>query len=69
MARWVATHLNGGKYGETRLATAATISEMHLAQMVTGAVNPEPQIIGGEYGMGWFLTTYRGHRRVEHGGY
>jgi CubicO group peptidase (beta-lactamase class C family) len=68
MARWVTTHLNGGKYGETRLANAATVDEMHQAQMVTGSVSPDPNIIGGEYGMGWFLTTYRGHRRVEHGG-
>jgi hypothetical protein len=44
------------------------VNEMHQAQMVTGSVSPDPNIIGGEYGMGWFLTTYRGHRRVEHGG-
>jgi hypothetical protein len=35
--------------------------------MTTGATSPDPEIAGGEYGLGWFLATYRGHR-VEHGG-
>ncbi|MEP7274183.1 MAG: serine hydrolase [Acidobacteriota bacterium] len=68
MSRWVITHLNGGKYGDRKLAEAATVADMHQAQMVTGSNSPEPEILGGEYGMGWFLTGYRGHGRVEHGG-
>jgi CubicO group peptidase (beta-lactamase class C family) len=68
MARWVTVHLNGGKYGEKKLAEAPTVADMHLAHMVIGATSPEPEITGGEYGMGWFGDNYRGHRRVEHGG-
>ena len=68
MARWVIVHLNGGKYGDKRLAEAPTVADMHLAHMVTGATSPEAEITGGEYGMGWFGDNYRGHRRVEHGG-
>ncbi len=68
MSRWVVMHLNGGKFGDKRLAEAATVADMHQAHMSIGATSPEPEIIGGEYGLGWMLTTYRGHRRVEHGG-
>ncbi len=68
MARWVSVHLNGGKYGDKKIAEAATVADMHTAHMVTGAVNPEPEITGGEYGMGWFTDNYRGRRRVQHGG-
>ncbi len=68
MARWVTVHLNGGKYGDKKLAEAPTVADMHLAHMVMGATNPEPEITGGEYGMGWFGDNYRGHRRVQHGG-
>jgi CubicO group peptidase (beta-lactamase class C family) len=68
MARWVTVHLNGGKYGDKKLAEAPTVADMHLAHMVTGATSPEAEITGGEYGMGWFGDNYRGHRRVEHGG-
>ncbi|MBL8169435.1 MAG: serine hydrolase [Acidobacteria bacterium] len=68
MARWVSVHLNSGKYGDKKIAEAATVADMHTAHMVTGAVNPEPEITGGEYGMGWFTDNYRGRRRVQHGG-
>jgi CubicO group peptidase (beta-lactamase class C family) len=68
MARWVTVHLNSGKYGDKKLAEAPTVTDMHLAHMVTGATAPEAEITGGEYGMGWFGDNYRGHRRVEHGG-
>jgi CubicO group peptidase (beta-lactamase class C family) len=68
MARWVIVHLNGGKYGDKKIAEAATVTDMHLAHMTTGATSTEPEITGGDYGMGWFVDTYRGHLRVEHGG-
>jgi len=68
MARWVVVHLNGGKYGDKKIAEAPTVADMHLAHMVMGATSPEPEITGGEYGMGWFGDNYRGHRRVQHGG-
>ncbi|MGH9839550.1 MAG: serine hydrolase [Blastocatellia bacterium] len=68
MARWVTAHLNGGKYGDKKIAEAPTVADMHLAHMVTGATSPEAEITGGEYGMGWFGDSYRGHRRVQHGG-
>jgi CubicO group peptidase (beta-lactamase class C family) len=68
MARWVVVHLNGGKYADKKLAEAPTVADMHLAHMVTGATSPEPEITGGEYAMGWFVDSYRGHNRVEHGG-
>jgi CubicO group peptidase (beta-lactamase class C family) len=68
MARWVTVHLNGGKYGDKKIAEAPTVADMHLAHMVTGATSPEAEITGGEYGMGWFGDSYRGRRRIQHGG-
>jgi CubicO group peptidase (beta-lactamase class C family) len=68
MSHWVIAHLNEGKYGDTRIANAATIEDMHLAHMTTGGTITRPDISPSDYGMGWFVYTYRGHRRVEHGG-
>ncbi|HKQ06525.1 MAG TPA: serine hydrolase [Blastocatellia bacterium] len=68
MSRWVIAHLNGGKYGDKRIANAATVEDMHLAHMTTGATIGRPDVSPADYGMGWFVNTYRGHRRVEHGG-
>ena len=68
MTHWIAAHLNGGKYSDKKIAEASTVSDMHTAYMTTGSVSTQPEIAGGEYGLGWFLTTYRGYKRVEHGG-
>ena len=68
MARWVSVHINGGKLGEKKIAEPATVADLHQAHMTTGATSPEVEITGGAYGMGWFVDTYRGHPRVEHGG-
>ncbi|MGE0128465.1 MAG: serine hydrolase [Blastocatellales bacterium] len=68
MSRWVIAHLNGGKLGDKKIAEAATVDDMHRPYMTTGASSEFPEIVGGEYALGWFVDTYRGHRRVQHGG-
>jgi CubicO group peptidase (beta-lactamase class C family) len=68
MSRWVMVHLNSGKFGDTQIASASTVADMHLPHMVTGAVSDRPDISSPDYAMGWFVDTYRGHRRVYHGG-
>lgn len=68
MSRWVIVHLSGGKYGDKQLANSSTVEDMHLPHMVIGAPSAEAEISPTDYGMGWFVDTYRGHRRVEHGG-
>jgi CubicO group peptidase (beta-lactamase class C family) len=68
MARWVTAHLNGGKYGDKQIAAAATVNEMHLPQMATGAPGDHAEISSMDYGLGWMIDTYRGHQRVQHGG-
>src|SRR5574341_932412 len=68
MARWVIAHLTGGKFGDKKIAEAAKVDDMHRPYMTTGASSEFPEIVGGEYALGWFVDTYRGHRRVQHGG-
>jgi CubicO group peptidase (beta-lactamase class C family) len=68
MAQWVIAHLNGGKLGDRKIAEAATVNDMHRPYMTTGASSEFPEIVGGEYALGWFVDTYRGRRRVQHGG-
>src|SRR5581483_7193273 len=68
MAKWVTVHLNGGKFGDKRLAESATIDALHQPQMTTGIPSSDADILGSQYAMGWFVDSYRGHERVEHGG-
>jgi hypothetical protein len=64
--------LGGGTYQNQKLLSAAAIKEMHSPQTViriegnNERLYPEAHFLN--YGMGWFLSDYRGRKLVEHGG-
>jgi hypothetical protein len=68
MSRWVMVHLNGGKLKDKQIINPQTIQDMHLVHMPTGGTPDIPEVTPANYGMGWFVDSYRGHGRVHHGG-
>lgn len=71
MATWVMAWINGGKVNGKELFPAAYMKEAMSSQMVIAPALPEkekPDIQFANYGFGWFMASYRGHYRVEHGG-
>lgn len=68
MSSWVMVHINQGKFNEKQVIQSQTLEDMHLAHMPTGATPAIPEITPADYGLGWFVDTYRGHSRVHHGG-
>jgi CubicO group peptidase (beta-lactamase class C family) len=68
LARWLEVHLEGGKVGTRTVIRKETLDEIHSPQMAMGRSAERPEISAPAYAMGWFVTTYRGHLRVEHGG-
>lgn len=71
MAPWLMTWIYGGKYNGTEVLPATYVSEAISSQMVVGASLPDkdtPDVHLSNYGYGWFLASYKGHYRVEHGG-
>ncbi|HEY4876117.1 MAG TPA: serine hydrolase [Puia sp.] len=71
MAKWVITWINGGKYEGKEIIPAAHVTEAMSSQMIIGGALPDkekPDLYFANYGFGWFLSSYRGHYRVEHGG-
>src|ERR1043165_7575513 len=60
MAQWVRFMLNNGVVNGHRL-----VSEKGFDELVTKQIN-----VGGpiDYGLGWFLRRWNGHKVVEHGG-
>lgn len=71
MAKWVTAWINGGKYMGKEILPAGYVKDAMSSQMVVGAGLPTPEkpdIQFSNYGLGWFLTSYKGHYRVEHGG-
>ncbi len=71
MLKWISLHLNKGKFGDKQI-----ISETAHKEMITPAMFLRERMLSLQpddesdmnYGLGWFLETYRGHRLVHHGG-
>ena len=67
MSKWVIMQLNGGKYGDEEVVSSSGLTQMHSPTMIMpGSVSDE--VFYRLYGLGWMITSYRGHLRVEHGG-
>ncbi|HKZ03103.1 MAG TPA: serine hydrolase [Pyrinomonadaceae bacterium] len=72
VAQWVRLHLGGGSYQGKRLLSSGSIKELHAPQTIIRLegnmerLYPEAHFLS--YGMGWFLSDYRGRKVVEHGG-
>jgi CubicO group peptidase (beta-lactamase class C family) len=64
MAHYLIAHLNGGRYGDARVLSAAGIEELHrgVAEYRLGS------IASGRYGMGWFEQDLDGIKTYAHGG-
>jgi CubicO group peptidase (beta-lactamase class C family) len=68
LSQWVLVHINGGKLKDKQIINPQTVQDMHLAHMPTGETPEIPEVTPADYGMGWFVDSYRGHGRVHHGG-
>ena len=67
MAHWVSMQLNGGTYEGEEVIGSAYLSQTHTPHMVVPGRASE-EVFYTSYGLGWFLTSYRGKLRVSHGG-
>jgi CubicO group peptidase (beta-lactamase class C family) len=68
MTQYVLMYLNHGKHGDRQIISEANIRQMISPQMVMRSSDVDPELGYPHYGMGLFVTTYRGHKYVEHGG-
>ena len=72
MAQWVLLNLNKGKHGEKQIVSEAALKKIHSPQMVMGEIFPAfdkyHEIFYENYGMGWMITSYKGHLLIHHGG-
>jgi hypothetical protein len=72
MAQWLRLNLGDGVYQNQRLLSSATVKEMQTPQTIIRleglqkSLYPEAHFLN--YGLGWFLSDYRGRKIVEHGG-
>jgi CubicO group peptidase (beta-lactamase class C family) len=71
MSNWLITLINGGKFNGKEILSASFLRDAISSQTIISAALPtkeKPDIYFANYGFGWFLASYKGHYRVEHGG-
>jgi CubicO group peptidase (beta-lactamase class C family) len=68
MSRYVLFHLNKGKVEGKALLSENNSIQMQTPQMVISGAPVYKEESETSYGMGFFISQYRGHKRVEHGG-
>ncbi|WP_343303000.1 serine hydrolase [Chitinophaga niabensis] len=71
MSNWVITWINGGRFKGKEIMPASYVGGAMRTQMsMEGGVPNKaiPDVHSVSYGLGWMLSSYRGHYLVEHGG-
>ena len=71
LSSWVMTWINNGKFHGKQVLPGDYVNEATSVQMAMGGGLPSkemPDIYFSGYGFGWFISSYRGHYRVDHGG-
>jgi len=68
MIKYVQFHLDKGKVNGKQVLSENNVKQMQTQQMVMPG-DPQFSELGTmTYGMGFFVTTYQGHKLVDHGG-
>jgi CubicO group peptidase (beta-lactamase class C family) len=68
MSHYLLMHMNKGKYDGKQILSENNAAEMQTPQMVIPGVLRWKELGHQSYGMGLFITSYRGHKLVHHGG-
>ncbi len=68
MANYVAMYVGHGRFNGQVVLDAADVREMTTPQMVIPDARIFDEVSAQQYGMGFFLTHYRGERLAHHGG-
>lgn len=69
MTNWIILNLGKGKFGGKQIVSEGNLQKIHSPQMVASSVLGEyEEYFYPIYGMGWIITSYRGHLLLSHGG-
>jgi CubicO group peptidase (beta-lactamase class C family) len=68
MARYAMFQLGKGTAGGKQIVSESNLNLTHTPQVPMGGGQQFKEIGAPSYGMGWVITSYRGHRMVWHNG-
>lgn len=68
MCQWVSMNLDGGQYRGVRVVSEEALRDCHCPHMAIPVIPARAEFMPMAYGMGWWVTGYRGHLRLWHTG-
>ncbi len=68
LSRYLLFHMEKGSFEGKRLLSENSSAQMQTPQMVIQGTPNYKELGEGNYGMGFFISSYRGHKMIEHGG-
>lgn len=68
MTNYLLMHVNGGRLNGKQVISTANVLDMQSPHMVTPAAVIWPELSHVNYGMGFFINSYRGNKMVYHSG-
>lgn len=71
MSKWLITWINGGKYKNKQVIPPAHFANAMVSHAVVSGSVPKTELADvhlSNYGFGWFISSYKGHYMVQHGG-
>ena len=68
MANWLILHLSNGNFEEKEIISPRALSFIHTPHSSTPWPVMYSELFYQEYGLGWFVSSYRGHKHVHHAG-
>jgi CubicO group peptidase (beta-lactamase class C family) len=70
MMKWVELNINKGKWKDKQIISEENINECHSPQMIVKNMFPWKfdEVDFQNYGIGWFVESYKGHKVIHHGG-
>ncbi len=68
MAKWIQFNLNQGVVMLDTLLTPRHIEQLHQPRVVASGSTDDEELSFVNYGLGWRISSYQGHRMVYHGG-
>ena len=69
MVRYIQFHIDSGAYDGEQLLSKENAAAMQTSQTLVGGSETWPDELGtATYGLGLSVTSYRGHKLVQHGG-
>lgn len=71
ISKWLMAWINGGKYKGRQVVPPAHYTNAIVSHAIVSGNVPKTELADvhlSNYGYGWFISSYKGHYRVDHGG-